>query len=251
MGWNFRKSIKILPGVRLNFGKRGFTSTTVGGRWFKTNFSSKGVRQTVSLPGTGLSYSSTTPTGQRRTHSGAIVPQTLPPIWFCPMCGFENVHGQQTCSYCKFFNEAYQPHLFQYRSSPASNASNWIAGLGGGGALLAVIGVCAFCGLISSSSNPSSNSATPKPAPLRTIAATPTPVIVATPTPKRGKNKGKNKPAEVSNSESPSYSTVPTYPVYSAPRQPRSNGLIRGPRGGCYYINSRGNKTYVDRSMCN
>ena len=26
---------------------------------------------------------------------------------------------------------------------------------------------------------------------------------------------------------------------------------IRGPRGGCYYINSNGNKTYVDRSFCN
>ncbi len=25
----------------------------------------------------------------------------------------------------------------------------------------------------------------------------------------------------------------------------------RGPRGGCYYINSKGNKTYVARSMCN
>ncbi|TDS14692.1 hypothetical protein [Sphingobacterium paludis] len=26
---------------------------------------------------------------------------------------------------------------------------------------------------------------------------------------------------------------------------------IRGPRGGCYYINANGNKTYVDRSLCN
>ena len=26
---------------------------------------------------------------------------------------------------------------------------------------------------------------------------------------------------------------------------------IRGSRGGCYYINSNGNKTYVDRSFCN
>ncbi len=25
----------------------------------------------------------------------------------------------------------------------------------------------------------------------------------------------------------------------------------RGPRGGCYYINRNGNKTYVARSMCN
>jgi hypothetical protein len=40
-------------------------------------------------------------------------------------------------------------------------------------------------------------------------------------------------------------------PVYSAPRTSgSSSGYIRGPRGGCYYINSRGNKTYVSRSLC-
>lgn len=27
--------------------------------------------------------------------------------------------------------------------------------------------------------------------------------------------------------------------------------LWTGPKGGCYYINSNGNKTYVDRSECN
>jgi len=26
--------------------------------------------------------------------------------------------------------------------------------------------------------------------------------------------------------------------------------LYKGPKGGCYYINSNGNKTYVDRSYC-
>lgn len=31
----------------------------------------------------------------------------------------------------------------------------------------------------------------------------------------------------------------------------RSKTYIRGPRGGCYYINSNGNKTYVNRSKCN
>jgi hypothetical protein len=30
-----------------------------------------------------------------------------------------------------------------------------------------------------------------------------------------------------------------------------SSGYIRGPRGGCYYINRNGNKAYVDRSLCN
>jgi hypothetical protein len=31
----------------------------------------------------------------------------------------------------------------------------------------------------------------------------------------------------------------------------KSNGYIKGPRGGCYYINGNGNKTYVNRSLCN
>lgn len=29
------------------------------------------------------------------------------------------------------------------------------------------------------------------------------------------------------------------------------NTLFTGPQGGCYYKNSNGNKTYVDRSECN
>lgn len=29
------------------------------------------------------------------------------------------------------------------------------------------------------------------------------------------------------------------------------SGYIRGPRGGCYYINSNGKKVYVDHSYCN
>ncbi len=34
-------------------------------------------------------------------------------------------------------------------------------------------------------------------------------------------------------------------------RRYTSRSYIRGPRGGCYYVNSNGNKTYVSRSMCN
>ncbi|MAQ75917.1 MAG: hypothetical protein CL613_06255 [Aquimarina sp.] len=30
-----------------------------------------------------------------------------------------------------------------------------------------------------------------------------------------------------------------------------SRAYIRGPRGGCYYINSKGKKTYVSRNLCN
>lgn len=56
MGFRFRRSVRLLPGIRLNFGLRGI-STSVGGRGFTLNFSKRGVRSTVGLPGTGISYS--------------------------------------------------------------------------------------------------------------------------------------------------------------------------------------------------
>lgn len=59
-----------------------------------------------------------------------------------------------------------------------------------------------------------------------------------------------------SNADLPTYSAKPITTRRQPPARTRqvsteSKGYIRGPRGGCYYINSRGNKTYVDRSLCN
>lgn len=57
MGWRFRKSVKLAPGVRVNFGKRG-TSLSIGGKGFRKTFSSTGrTTTTFGIPGTGLSYS--------------------------------------------------------------------------------------------------------------------------------------------------------------------------------------------------
>ncbi|NNM78624.1 DUF4236 domain-containing protein [Sphingomonas sp. ID1715] len=58
MGFRFRRSVKLLPGVRLNFSTRG-VSTSIGGRGATMNISRRGVRSTLGIPGTGLSY--TTP----------------------------------------------------------------------------------------------------------------------------------------------------------------------------------------------
>ena len=57
MGFNFRKSVKIAPGIRLNVGKKGISSVSIGPRGAKVNIGKKGTRTTVSAPGTGLSYS--------------------------------------------------------------------------------------------------------------------------------------------------------------------------------------------------
>lgn len=58
MGLRYRKSVNILPGIKLNFSKSGI-STTIGKKGMGANFSDKGVRTTVGILGTGISYSST------------------------------------------------------------------------------------------------------------------------------------------------------------------------------------------------
>jgi hypothetical protein len=56
MGLRFRKSIKLVSGVRLNVGLKR-ASLSIGGRGFTYNIGSKGSQVTVGIPGSGLSYS--------------------------------------------------------------------------------------------------------------------------------------------------------------------------------------------------
>lgn len=57
MGFNFRKSLKIAPGVRVNVTKKGVSSLSVGKNGARVNVGKKGVKTTVGIPGSGLSYS--------------------------------------------------------------------------------------------------------------------------------------------------------------------------------------------------
>lgn len=65
MGLRFRKSVSILPGVRLNFGKNT-ASVSVGVPGFRKTINTKGqVTTTVGIPGTGLYYVDTKKAGSR------------------------------------------------------------------------------------------------------------------------------------------------------------------------------------------
>ena len=67
MGFGFRKSFKIAPGVRLNVSSRG-VGASVGVKGLRYSANSRGQRRTtVSLPGTGLSYTSTSGGSNRNT----------------------------------------------------------------------------------------------------------------------------------------------------------------------------------------
>jgi hypothetical protein len=55
MGFRFRKRIRLGKGIWINLSKKG-GSLSVGGRGATMNVSKKGVRDTFSVPGTGISY---------------------------------------------------------------------------------------------------------------------------------------------------------------------------------------------------
>ncbi|MDE7065630.1 MAG: DUF4236 domain-containing protein [Desulfovibrionaceae bacterium] len=57
MGFRFRRTVKILPGIRLNIGKRGL-STSFGVRGASVTVGRRGVYGNVGIPGSGLSWRS-------------------------------------------------------------------------------------------------------------------------------------------------------------------------------------------------
>lgn len=73
--FRFRRSIKILPGVRWNLNKRG-SSFTFGGRGYHYTVGNKGSRTTVGIPGTGISYTQIHNTGSKSRTSAPAAPMS-------------------------------------------------------------------------------------------------------------------------------------------------------------------------------
>ena len=67
MAWNYRKRVKIAPGVHLNFSKNG-VSTSVGPKGAKVTLGKNGTYMSTSIPGTGL-YSRQKISGGKSTYS--------------------------------------------------------------------------------------------------------------------------------------------------------------------------------------
>jgi tetratricopeptide (TPR) repeat protein len=92
MGFSYRKSIRLAPGVRMTFSKSG-VGYSAGGRGYRVTKTASGrVTRTVGIPGTGLSHtktiagSPTRPAGRGSTPAPrSLVPPTPPrPGMFAP-----------------------------------------------------------------------------------------------------------------------------------------------------------------------
>ena len=76
MGLRIRKSVKIAPGVRLNFGKKGI-STSIGKRGVGVTFGPTGTTAHISVPGTGISYVKKTGISKSKQNKQEMVPLEL------------------------------------------------------------------------------------------------------------------------------------------------------------------------------
>src|SRR4051794_27910587 len=71
MGFRFRRSVKLFPGVRVNLSKSG-ASVSVGPRGAHYTVGPKGTRVTAGIPGTGLSWSNHTVTNPNVQESNSL-----------------------------------------------------------------------------------------------------------------------------------------------------------------------------------
>ncbi len=80
MGFRFRKSFKIAPGVRVNVGKKS-VGISAGVKGARVSVNSSGRKTTtVGLPGTGLSYSKSEKIGGRKTTTRSASSNNAQPI---------------------------------------------------------------------------------------------------------------------------------------------------------------------------
>jgi hypothetical protein len=78
LGFRFHRSIRLLPGVRINLSRRGI-STTIGPRGASVNVRSRGTYANVGLPGTGLSSRTRLDsTGHAQSRPAALTGQSTP-----------------------------------------------------------------------------------------------------------------------------------------------------------------------------
>lgn len=72
MGLNYRKKIKIAPGVNLNISKKGVSSVSIGKRGASLNINKHGSRATFGIPGSGISYTTKRTNKKSRKSQDAV-----------------------------------------------------------------------------------------------------------------------------------------------------------------------------------
>lgn len=181
----------------------------------------------------------------------------------CPQCNKVNGQNHRFCSGCGNLLDS------STSSQKIKNNNSLVIAVASLVSLVFACGMCSLFGAVSD--NNQNSSTTTNQSSVEKPIAKPKPSIVnlkqseneeskenksqstekkTTPEDQQKENQGQLSIREKAKQEQPSVKKSKPRP--SVPRNATSNnGLIRGPKGGCYYINKNGKKTYVDRSKCN
>lgn len=246
----FRKSIRLAPGVRINLSRSG-VSTTLGGRGASVNIGKRGTRATVGLPGTGISFSQLLGGGSRRgggggtsntgsTEAGGCAGMGCLGLFMLVVLGLcMDVDGPPPSSYpaatssysASTYSTAADTETREWfyihdnlnvRAEPNKDATRIRTLRRGDYVQLGLKDVNGWARLYSS-------------------GATEGYVYRASKRVRRQAPTARSTTASSGGSRRSSGSSR---------RSSGGRGYHTGPRGGCYYINSSGNKQYVDRSNC-
>lgn len=166
--------------------------------------------------------------------------------WYCAHCKMGNASGNGFCGSCGATRPAFFDRISKELLLVAA-VMFVVGGTCGGFFTVALLG--------SATQEHRALNFKSNASPIPTVSPSATAAAVLPPSPAPSTAPQKRTPgAEASATESLGQTTVPesSYrnPVPSAPRESSERDYMTGPRGGCYYFNSSGNKTYVDRSLC-
>lgn len=164
MGLRFRRTLRLLPGVRVNLSKSG-ASLSLGGRGATVNLSSRGVRRTVGLPGTGLSYSDFRRYASKKPRA-APRPRSRTASVLCAACGRE-LGTNPTCRRCLPVER------------PGKNFQRGVV------ATLVLAASCAGCLVCTKLAADAGTEATTSPKVAAPVASAPAPPAVRPPEPRR------------------------------------------------------------------
>lgn len=239
MRFGFRKSIKILPGLRVNVARSG-VSTTIGGRGASVNIGRRGTYLNAGVPGTGLSYRARMDGGSGSMGSGGGAGNG------CVGClgGFFVLVIMGTCLGSAPSSPPSSPPLSIYETSapPAPSADQLY-----------------IHEPLNVRSEPSKQGATlrtlargsavrlgPKDAngwaPLYDFAGNADGYVY------RASNAVRSYPAPEPTQRTPKSLSASAGGTRRSSAE--SRGYYTGPRGGCYTYSASGRKRYVDRSYC-
>lgn len=120
MGLRFRKSFKILPGVKINFNKNS-TSITFGDKGVHYTVNSKGKRTgTFGIPGTGIYYT-TSSSSRRKAKSNTPASSKSSPISYKTLFMDSRMLSSCRCGFWFWDKTACEIYANQFTGNRFSN----------------------------------------------------------------------------------------------------------------------------------